>query len=152
MKKFISKNPKETKNIAKKLLKNLKGGEILGLVGNLGGGKTVFVQGLAEVLGIKEIVNSPTFVLIKIYNIKNSKFIQNLKFKIQNLVHIDVYRLESFTQLKEIGVEEYLNKKGCLVVVEWADKVKEIKKYPKYQEIIFEEGKNINERIIKIVD
>ena len=146
MKKFISKNPKETKKIAGKLLKNLTGGEILGLIGNLGSGKTLFVQGLAEAMGIKEVVNSPTFVLMKIYKIRDSRLV------IRELVHLDAYRLNLFAQLKEIGVEEYLNKKNCLMVVEWADKVKEIKKYPKYQEIIFEEGNNVNERIIKIKD
>jgi len=143
MKQVITNNPEETKEFAQKFAGNLKGGEILGLVGELGAGKTVFVQGLAEALGVKEIVNSPTFVLMKIYTIINPQS------TILNLVHIDAYRLDSFNQLKEIGVEEYLNKKDCLVVIEWADQVSEIKKIPKYKEISFIEGKEESQRIIE---
>jgi tRNA A37 threonylcarbamoyladenosine biosynthesis protein TsaE len=71
--------------------------------------------------------------------------------KIKLLIHIDAYRLESFDQLKEIGVEEYLNNKECLVVVEWADKVKDLNSYSNYLEIKFSEGKEQNERIIEIL-
>lgn len=144
----ISKSPQETKEFAQMLLKTLKGGEILGLVGNLGTGKTVFVQGLAEALSIKEVVNSPTFVLMKSYKINRARInIPNLK----KLIHIDAYRLESFNQLKEIGAEEYLNNKECLVVVEWADRVKEIGGYQNYIEIKFKEGGDDNQRIIEIL-
>jgi len=143
MKTIITHSPAETKEFAQSFAKNLKGGEVLGLVGELGAGKTVFVQGLAEALGVKEIVNSPTFVLLKAYPILNPKS------SILNLVHIDAYRLDFFEQLKEIGVEEYLNKKDCLVVVEWADRVPEIKKYLKYRELLFKEGKIETERIVK---
>ena len=142
MKQIITNSPEETKEFAQEFATKLKGGEILGLVGELGAGKTVFVQGLAEALGVKEIVNSPTFVLMKIY------LIQDTRYKIQDFVHIDAYRLDSFSQLEEIGVEEYLNKKDCLVVVEWADRVPEIKKYPKYKEISFTEGREENQRTI----
>lgn len=144
MKQVITNTPEETKDLAKEIAKDLKGGEIFGLVGNLGAGKTVFVQGLAKAFGIKEIVNSPTFVLMKIY------IIQNSKLKIQHLIHIDAYRLDSFEQLKEIGASEYLNQRDCVVVIEWADKVPEIRKFPEYQEIIFKEGKSLEERVIYI--
>jgi len=142
MKQIITNSLDETKLLAKDFVKNLKGGEVLGLVGDLGTGKTVFVQGLAEALGVKEIVNSPTFVLMKIYTIRDTRYV------IRNLVHIDAYRLDSFDQLKEIGIEEYLNQKDCVVVIEWADKVPSIRNYPKYQKIIFKEGKSSEERVI----
>jgi len=138
---IISNSLQETKQFAKEFVKKLKGGEVLGLVGELGAGKTVFTQGLAEALGVEEIVNSPTFVLMKMYKTKNSK--------LKTLIHMDAYRLESFNQLKEIGAEEYINKKDCLVVIEWADRVPEVRKYPKYQEIVFLEGENENQRAIK---
>jgi len=147
MKKYITNSSEATKRLAKKLAPQLKGGEVIGLVGELGTGKTVFVQGLAEALGIKETVNSPTFVLMKIYGITPAK---GGKSGIKHLVHIDAYRLESFDQLKEIGAEEYLNQKDCLIVVEWADKVPEIRKYPKYKEVTFKEGKSLEERVISI--
>lgn len=136
----ITKSPQETKDFAKEFLKDLQGGEILGLVGELGTGKTVFIQGLAEGLGVKEVVNSPTFVLMKLYKTQDPR--------LRILVHVDAYRLDSFNQLKEIGAEEYLNKKDCLVVVEWAERVPEVRKYPKYQEVVFKEGKSDNERVI----
>ena len=151
MKQKITNTPEETKKFAQNFVRNLKGGEILGLVGDLGAGKTVFVQGLAKALGVKEVVNSPTFVLMKIYEISLTKGARpSTPNIIQRLVHIDAYRLESFEQLKEIGIEEYLNQKDCVVAIEWADKVSEIKQYPKYQEIIFKEGKSLEERVICI--
>lgn len=142
MQQIIAYNPAETKNFAQQFVKNLKTGGVLGLVGELGAGKTVFVQGLAEALGIKEIVNSPTFVLMKIYKTEDQRS------KIKDLAHIDAYRLDSFEQLREIGIEEYLNKNSCLVVVEWANRVPAIKQCPNYHEINFKEGKNDNERIL----
>ena len=134
--KKITNSSEETKALAKELSNQLKG--IIGLVGGLGTGKTVFVQGLAEAMGINEVVNSPTFVLMKIYQAKDAT----------SLVHVDAYRLNSFDELKAIGLEEYLNNQDYLVVIEWADKVPAIKKYPKYQEIVFKEGKHENERVI----
>ena len=148
----ITISPEETKELAKQIAAGLKGGEILGLVGELGSGKTVFVQGLAEALGIKEIVNSPTFVLMKIYKIPFdfAQGRQDTRYTIRELIHIDAYRLESFDQLKEIGAEEYFNRKDCLVVIEWAEKVPALRNYPNYQEINFKEGKQMNERMIEI--
>jgi len=151
MEKIVTSSIKETKDFAKKIIAQLKNGGILGLVGELGAGKTVFVQGLAEALGIKEIVNSPTFVLMKEYQVTSNNQQDTNKLQISNikqLIHIDAYRLDSFSQLQEIGAEEYFNKKDCLVAVEWADKVPAIKQYPNYQEINFQEGKKDKERVL----
>jgi len=68
---------KQTFNLGKKIAKKLQGGEIIGLTGDLGAGKTVFIKGLAKGLGVRQAVTSPTFVLMKIYK-------TNLKFKNQN--------------------------------------------------------------------
>jgi tRNA A37 threonylcarbamoyladenosine biosynthesis protein TsaE len=116
---------------------------------------------LAEALGIKEVVNSPTFILMKIYTIPDIRYPKSDKRyppaslrealragAIRDLIHIDAYRLESFDQLKEIGVEEYLNKEDCLVVVEWADRVSALRQYPHYHELNFQEGKNYNSRVL----
>lgn len=151
MKKYITENPKETKLLAKKLIKKFFGGGVWGLVGDLGSGKTVFVQGLAKALGIKKIVNSPTFVLMKIYAIRDSCLAgRQARFAIRQLVHIDAYRLNNYQELMDIGLWEYLGRKDTLVVIEWADKVPEIKKIPGYREIIFAPGKGENIRLIKI--
>ena len=107
-------NEKETFAFAKKFAKTLKGGEIIGLIGDLGAGKTVFTKGLASGLGIKNTVNSPTFVLMKVYKAQG---------KIKNLVHIDAYRLQSMADLTAIGAEEYFNRADSITVIEWVDKI-----------------------------
>lgn len=119
MKKIITQNENETKKLAKALAAKLSGGEVIGLIGDLGTGKTVFVKGLAQGLGIKRTINSPTFVLMKVYKIKKH---QTLK----NLVHIDAYRLKSAVSLEEIGINDYLYQDDSVVVIEWADKVRKL--------------------------
>jgi tRNA threonylcarbamoyladenosine biosynthesis protein TsaE len=118
--KITTNSPKETLAFAKNFVKTLKGGEVIGLIGDLGAGKTAFTQGLAKGLGIKNKVNSPTFVIMKLYPIKN------LKLKIKNLLHIDAYRLKSASDLETIGALEYFGKPDTIVVIEWADRVKKI--------------------------
>lgn len=130
-----------TQKIAVRVAEQLKGGEVIGLIGDLGSGKTTFVQFLASALGIKEKINSPTFVLMKVYNAKNAK--------IRTMIHADAYRLNNSAELKNIGMEEYLGRNDSVVLIEWADKVKDI--LPKGAMIIsFEDGNGENKRIIKI--
>ena len=136
-------NIEQTATLAKELAASLKGGEVLGLVGELGAGKTTLVQFLARELGVKEKVLSPTFVLMKIYSIKNSKS------PIKNIVHVDAYRLNNSAELKNIGLPEYFNKKDTVVIIEWADKVKDL--LPQDVIIInLREGSLEGERIIEI--
>lgn len=155
MKQHLVKNVAETKSLAGKIAAKLKGGETIGLIGELGAGKTVFVQGLAEGLGIKETVNSPTFVLMKVYSIIKSEAGSRkpdsrlTTSHLRNLIHVDCYRLNDSQELKDIGLEEYLNRKDTVVVIEWADKVKEILP-PDAMIINFKEGENENQRIIEL--
>jgi tRNA threonylcarbamoyladenosine biosynthesis protein TsaE len=137
--KIISQNVDDTQKLAEQIAGSLKGGEILGLVGNLGAGKTAFVQGLAKGLGVKAVVNSPTFILMKVYDIKG---------KIKTLIHVDAYRLNDLKELKNIGIGDYLNHPETIIALEWADRVKEIKKQKNYQEIKFKFGKKDDQRII----
>lgn len=115
----ISKNLQETGQIATEVAVNLKGGEVIGLVGELGAGKTIFVQALAEALGIKEKVASPTFVLMKVYSVAGHQ-------SIAKLVHVDAYRLNDSEELKNIGLLEYLGQPNTVTIIEWADRVKDI--------------------------
>lgn len=115
MKEYISKSDKDTTKIATEFAANLKGGELIALSGNLGAGKTVFVKALASALGIEENITSPTFVLMKVYDIKHG---QADKF-----VHVDCYRLDGKEDLDDIGLGDYLNYDNIIVAVEWADKV-----------------------------
>lgn len=124
-KKIVSKSEKETFDFGKKIAATLRCGEVLCLVGDLGSGKTVFTKGLAAGLGIKKTVTSPTFVLLKPYQVRQ----ENNKTKnqeIKTLIHIDAYRLQNGEQLKAIGVEDFFNDKNCVTVIEWADRVKEV--------------------------
>lgn len=120
---YISKNTEETLAWARKLASNFRGGEIIGLDGNLGAGKTVVVKGLAMGLGVKQVVNSPTFVLMKVYPVKAKTSQQQ---KIKHLVHVDTYRLSSPDELLAIGLQDYLKDKSSVVVIEWAEKIKKI--------------------------
>ncbi|MBI2459407.1 MAG: tRNA (adenosine(37)-N6)-threonylcarbamoyltransferase complex ATPase subunit type 1 TsaE [Parcubacteria group bacterium] len=116
---FFSRSEKQTLNFAKKFSKNLTGGLVLGLVGNLGAGKTIFTKGLALGLGIKKNLTSPTFVLMKIYPVSQH---QPIKF----LVHLDAYRIKRASELTAIGAAEYFNRPDTITVIEWADKIKTI--------------------------
>jgi len=120
MQKVVTKSEKETYKFAKDFAKTLKGGEVIALIGNLGAGKTVFAQGLAAGFGIKEVVNSPTFVLMKVYKI------QDPRSKIQDLIHVDAYRTHDPQELLDIGLADYMGQEGVVTVIEWADKVKPI--------------------------
>jgi len=115
MKEYISKKVADTEKIAKDLAGKLTGGELIALSGNLGAGKTVFVKALAQALGVKGNITSPTFVLMKVYTPDNKK--------INKFVHVDCYRLEGQEDLSDIGLGDYLNDDKIIVVVEWADKV-----------------------------
>ena len=88
---------------------------IVALVGDLGAGKTTFVQALGRELGITETMQSPTYVLMKKYQTTNSKF--------QTLIHIDSYRLEDSKEFTALRPEQFLQDQKALVVVEWPEKV-----------------------------
>lgn len=139
MPRIITKTEQETIDLAKSFAKTLKGGEIIGLIGDLGAGKTCFSQGLAAALKAKGKVNSPTFVVVKIYPVKSGN--------IRLLCHIDAYRLKSYDDLKALGVEDYLGQAQVVSLIEWADRVKDgLPKDTKYLRL---EAKNENQRIIQ---
>ncbi|MGC9048864.1 MAG: tRNA (adenosine(37)-N6)-threonylcarbamoyltransferase complex ATPase subunit type 1 TsaE [Patescibacteria group bacterium] len=144
MLKIISHSEKQTFNLGKKLAKQFKGGKVVGLIGELGAGKTVLIKGVAAGLGIKKTITSPTFVLMKVYKIKD------LRFKIKSFIHVDAYRLESGRDLIDIGLKDWLCQSNTITVIEWADRVKSI--LPKNTITIkIKMGKKKNERIINIL-
>jgi tRNA threonylcarbamoyladenosine biosynthesis protein TsaE len=88
---------------------------IVALSGELGAGKTTFAQGVARALGVTESVQSPTFILEKIYALENQAF--------KKIVHIDAYRLKSDEELRALGWDELLADSGNLILIEWPERV-----------------------------
>jgi tRNA threonylcarbamoyladenosine biosynthesis protein TsaE len=114
----ISKSVKDTSGLASEVLKKITAGKsavVLALYGDLGSGKTTFVQELSKQLGIAEVVQSPTFVIEKIYRISHNNF--------SNFIHIDAYRIEQEIELANLGWKELLSDSANLIAIEWADKV-----------------------------
>lgn len=120
-KEYITNSAKETENIAKIIANKFTGGTVIALSGDLGSGKTTFTKGMAKELGIKNTVSSPTFVLIKEYDVE----IKNKKSNIKKFIHIDSYRLKSYKDAIGIGINDYFNKE-FITVIEWPEKIKEI--------------------------
>lgn len=113
MKQFISHSEKETKKLAQDLARDTKA-HIFALTGDLGAGKTTFVQGFAQGLGIQEKIISPTFVLIRQHRLPS---------KTGSFFHVDLYRLEDDPSIKELGLEELWSDPNNLVLIEWAEKI-----------------------------
>ena len=116
---YITRSTEETENLAAHVLERLAtmGGvrgtsTIVALQGDLGAGKTVFAKGAARVLGVRDVVTSPTFVIQKVYQLPDTA-------PWKRLVHIDAYRLESEEELHSIGWDDVATDPGNLVIVEW---------------------------------
>ena len=117
---YHSNSPKETENIAKAFAKTLSRGDVVTLDGELGAGKTAFVQGLAKGIGVSDYVNSPTFTIVNCYE-------GNMP-----LYHFDVYRIEDIDEMFEIGYDEYIDGDG-ISVIEWSGKIAQILPLPRYE-------------------
>lgn len=113
----------ETLEFAKKFATQLKGGEILGLIGELGTGKTIFTKGLALGLGIKQRLSSPTFVYMKLYEIRTPTAEQE---KLKHLCHIDAYKAQHEYDIIDMGAEDFMGREDIITVIEWADRIKNI--------------------------
>lgn len=170
---MISHSPQETYKFSAHLAKTLQGGDVLGLVGPLGAGKTTLVQGLARALGIKRQITSPTFILLQSYHLPHGspfreRAIPTLKgspskkhvlsrveggetqrgCRIKTFVHIDCYRLHDPQQLLDIGISDHFNNPHTLTVIEWADRVKPI--LPPHTQWIHFSYKYHNTRVITL--
>ncbi|HEY4499108.1 MAG TPA: tRNA (adenosine(37)-N6)-threonylcarbamoyltransferase complex ATPase subunit type 1 TsaE [Candidatus Paceibacterota bacterium] len=95
-----------------------KGATVLALFGDLGSGKTTFVQQLGKLLGISQTMQSPTFVIMKSYDISYEHF--------RRLIHIDMYRLERPEELERLGWEEIVKDQKNLIAIEWAERVEKL--------------------------
>ena len=136
---FLSKSPKDTLEFAKDFAKNLKIGDVIILLGDLGSGKTKFTEGVLSFFGIENEISSPTFTIVNEYNSDNV-----------NIYHFDVYRLKDSSEFYSIGGDEYFDKGIC--IIEWGDIIEDALP-KKYTKITFErDNKNENYRDLKIED
>ncbi|MHB1330612.1 MAG: tRNA (adenosine(37)-N6)-threonylcarbamoyltransferase complex ATPase subunit type 1 TsaE [Minisyncoccota bacterium] len=119
--KTISNSPEETRKIAEEFVGMLKRGEeatVIALIGDLGSGKTSFSQFVGEALGVHDPIQSPTFLIEKIYELKRAEW--------EHMIHIDAYRLESEQELLDLGWKNIISRPENIILVEWADKVMSI--------------------------
>ena len=136
---FITKSASETKSLGEKIAVDLAISHqplVIALTGNLGSGKTTFVQGFAKGLGIKQRIISPTFILMRKYG--------------ENFYHVDLYRLEGNieSEVRNLGIEDIWKDPKNIVVIEWAEKIK--KMIPKSAQWIKFENLGKDERKITI--
>ncbi|CUS76502.1 tRNA threonylcarbamoyladenosine biosynthesis protein TsaE [Candidatus Kryptonium thompsonii] len=134
--KFLTRSENETINLGREFSKVLKAGDVVALYGELGSGKTRFIQGVCKGLGVSEVVNSPTFIIMNRYE-------GRLK-----VYHFDFYRIDEVDEIIEIGFNEFIYN-DAVSLIEWAEKVGEILPDSRY-EVVLNFGSNENERIIEI--
>jgi len=113
---YESKSPAQTEALGERWGGEAEAGWVFGLVGDLGAGKTQLVKGLARGLGIPARILSPTFALVHEY--RGGRL---------PLFHLDLYRLESEAAIRSAGLEEYLRQETGITVVEWADRLPELR-------------------------
>ena len=131
-----SEGPEQTWAVAADLMESLEPGTVIALHGDLGAGKTCFIQGLAVAMGIMDPITSPTYTLIGEYEGR------------MKLHHIDLYRLANSVEALGIGLEEYLESDG-ITAIEWAERAEEI--LPKSMlHVSIEKGRDEMSRQIEI--
>jgi tRNA threonylcarbamoyladenosine biosynthesis protein TsaE len=111
---YYSKSAEESIELGKKIGTFLVANDVVALTGTLGAGKTTLIQGIAEGIGVKDYVTSPTFIIINEHQGRIPFF------------HVDLYRLNDVGEIEDLGIEEYFERGGACVI-EWAEKLKELK-------------------------
>lgn len=140
---YLSISPEETIGLGKEYAGTLKLKDVIGLQGQLGSGKTQFVKGIAEYFKVKDIVTSPTFLIINEYVGNDPVTKEDLKIN-----HFDFYRINNISELDDLGFEDFIN--DCSIcVLEWCELAE---KYlnTNLKKVMFEYGEKENERLIKM--
>lgn len=112
---MISHSLEQTKTIAHEFASSLIGGDVVFLEGDLGAGKTTFVQGVLDSLGYTEPVRSPTFSIMNVYRIENHP-------TIRQVIHLDFYRFETPEEIRSLGIEEMMEDTKNVFMIEWPEK------------------------------
>jgi len=134
----ITHSLEETKKLGKEFAARLHKPTVIALHGDLGAGKTQFTKGIARALGITETISSPTFVLVKEYEIKisNGEFLISNQIPNSKLYHIDTWRMQNAHELVNLGFYDMV-KPGNVIVVEWVEKAADmVKKVMKQKDVI----------------
>lgn len=145
---IITLSPAETKRLGESLAKDIleKGPEkralVIGLIGDLGGGKTTFLQGFAKGLGIRNRILSPTYLIMKRLMIHESRF--------TNFYHIDCYRIKDVKEILNLGFADMVENPENIIAIEWADRIK--KMLPKHCLILRFKFLDKNKRMVRITD
>jgi len=124
---IVSDSPEQTVELGRRIGQQLRGGEILGICGPLGSGKTHLIKGIAAGVGVEDQrqVNSPTFVIVNEYTGRLMVY------------HVDAYRLRSLEEFEMLGFDDFCHP-GSVVLIEWADKVEPALRAMEYGRIIIE--------------
>lgn len=136
---ITTKNETETINLGVKIASSLKNGDVIALYGDLGSGKTRLVKGICLGLDVKQMVNSPTFIIVNEYN--STKF--------HNIFHFDLYRLKSEDELLAMGFDDYMNNRG-IIIIEWPEHAERLLPKDAIKIHISRSIENENERWIKV--
>ena len=123
---YISHNTKETEEFAKNFASNAKPNDIYCLVGELGSGKTIIAKGIGKFFNVNDNVTSPTFTVLKSYDVNNKK--------IKKINHFDLYRIKNINELYNIGFEDILYEDNAISIIEWPEIAKDL--IPKTAKII----------------
>ena len=135
MKKYITNNFEETQKLGEDFARTLdsrlrgndnrKGAIIIGLTGNLGGGKTTFLQGFAKGLGIKDKILSPTFVIMKKFSLPVIPAKAGIQIS-KNFYHFDCYRINKPEEILELDFKNIIKNQENIIAIEWPEKIKKV--------------------------
>jgi tRNA threonylcarbamoyladenosine biosynthesis protein TsaE len=129
--------PEETVALGRQFAQQLRPGDVVALSGNLGSGKTHFISGVCEGLGVRMHATSPTFTLINEYDAPFGK-----------VVHIDLYRINKAAALRDLGIGEYFNDR-CICLIEWPEVMAELLPSRRF-DVHIEYGASDSERLISV--
>jgi tRNA threonylcarbamoyladenosine biosynthesis protein TsaE len=115
----------QAKASAAKIAKTISGGEVIGLIGELGSGKTTFTKALGKALGVRQTIPSPSFIMMQEFKANGGL----------TLYHLDLYRTKSFAEVKSLGITQWWGHPKTVTVIEWADKI--AKHLPKNTQLIY---------------
>lgn len=136
MEKVTTNSVEETQQFAESIARQMKGGEVLLLSGELGAGKTSFTQGFAKGLGITKRIISPTFIIMRTYDIPDNVM------GLEHFFHVDLYRVHGEADVEGLGLPEIFNNNTTIVIVEWPDRLGSLKPQKRWELSLSTLGEN----------